>query len=86
MAIVKSRCRKRGDRYGDCRTSSVGAVMPGLGKELFYCCLDETECGYALPVGYDVVCKHPESELFQEQPAVRPPRRSEAGLKKKSRS
>ncbi|WP_136513271.1 hypothetical protein [Geomonas edaphica] len=86
MAIVKSRCQKRVDRYGGCKTSSVGAVVPGLGRELYYCCLDETECGYALPVGYDVVCKHPESERFQERPTVRPARRSEASLKKKSRS
>lgn len=86
MANVKSRGQKRDDRYGDCRTSSVGAVMPGAGLELYYCGLEETECGYALPVGYDVVCKHPESERFLERTPLTQPRRGDGPHKKKSRS
>ncbi|MBJ6800863.1 hypothetical protein [Geomonas propionica] len=71
----KSGCRlkKRGRCFSDCRTTSVGAVMPGTGKLLFYCSLDEADCTYALPVGYDIVCKHPDCESFAtETPADHP--------------
>ncbi|GFO65702.1 hypothetical protein GMPD_36210 [Geomonas paludis] len=51
----------------------MGAAMPGTNKLLFYCSLDEAECRYALPVGYDIVCKHPDCELFAaEDPAGHP--------------
>ncbi|WP_239027904.1 hypothetical protein [Geomonas subterranea] len=38
--------------------------MPGNGKLMYYCCQEEAECGYALPVGYDIVCRHPDCALF----------------------
>ncbi|MBU5637542.1 hypothetical protein KOM00_12465 [Geomonas sp. Red69] len=71
----KSGCRmkKRVRCFADCKTSSVGAVMPGSGKPLYYCSLDDAECRYALPVGYDIVCRHPDCELFDtEHPARHP--------------
>lgn len=71
----KSGCRlkKRDRRIAGCRTKRVGSVIPGNGKPLFYCSLDETDCCYAFPVGYDVICKHPEPEQFEaEQPVPHP--------------
>lgn len=47
-----------------CRTTSVGSLMPGSGKELFYCSIEKDDCRYALPVGYDYLCKHGNSHTF----------------------
>lgn len=83
-----SGCRqeKKEQQFAGCRTSSVGAVMPGSGRELYYCSLDEAECSYALPVGYDIVCKHPDSELFSKQQTALPPSPKDSCTKKRSRS
>jgi hypothetical protein len=47
-----------------CRTTSVGASIPGTGRELFYCGTDNTECRYARPFGFDCLCKHPDGHSF----------------------
>lgn len=47
-----------------CRTNSVGAIMPGSGKELFYCTNETADCRYALPVGFDYLCRHGDSHAF----------------------
>lgn len=64
-----SRCRheKKDQDFTLCRTSSVGAVIPGTRREMFYCSLDNADCRYALPVGYDLVCKHSKNHLFAVQ-------------------
>lgn len=61
-------------------------MIPGAGKELYYCCLDESDCDYALPVGYDIVCRHPESERFELPESGRQPIRSNPPQKSRSRS
>ena len=47
-----------------CRTSSVGAVIPGTRQELYYCRIDEADCRYAMAVGFDYLCKHPDCRVF----------------------
>jgi hypothetical protein len=47
-----------------CQTSGVGAVIPGTNREMYYCRIDNADCRYAMPVGFDYVCKHPESHAF----------------------
>lgn len=47
-----------------CRTSSVGAVIPGANREMYYCRIDNADCRYAMPVGFDYVCKHFDSYEF----------------------
>ena len=83
-----SGCRqeKKDQPFAGCRSRRVGAVMPGSGRELYYCSLDEADCSYALPVGYDIVCRHPDSELFEEQQPVTTPSREAPCTKKRSRS
>ena len=55
-----------------CRTSSVGAVIPGTKREMYYCGIDEGDCRYAIPVGFDYVCKHPDNHLFLSADEVDP--------------
>lgn len=64
--MQNSRCRqeKKDPDFARCRTSSVGAVMPGSGIEMFYCGIDYAECRYALQVGYDYLCKHKSNHAF----------------------
>lgn len=38
--------------------------MPGSGKEMFYCSIEDADCRYALSVGFDYVCKHSNSHAF----------------------
>jgi len=47
-----------------CKTSRVGTPIPGTDSEMFYCRLDYAECRYAMPFGYDYLCKHPDSLSF----------------------
>ena len=64
--MQNSRCRyeNRDPEFARCRTSSVGAVMPGSRKEMFYCSIEDADCRYALSVGFDYVCKHSNSHAF----------------------
>lgn len=48
-----------------CRTSSVGAPIPGSREEMFYCRIDNGDCRYAVQFGYDYLCRHPESRSFR---------------------
>jgi hypothetical protein len=47
-----------------CRTSSVGAVMPGANHEMYYCSIDHADCRYAMPFGFDLICKHQDGHTF----------------------
>jgi hypothetical protein len=47
-----------------CRTSFVGATIPGTKEEMYYCRLSRGECKYAMAFGYDYLCKHPDSRRF----------------------
>lgn len=47
-----------------CRTSAVGAVIPGTTSEMYYCRISNAECKYAMPFGYDYLCKHPDNRSF----------------------
>lgn len=48
----------------DCVTTGVGKPIPGTSRELYYCTVLDAECRYARPLGFDYICKHPESHLF----------------------
>jgi len=64
--MQKSRCR-RGNmdpELGKCRTSRVGAVIPGTALEMFYCGIENDDCRYAMPIGFDYVCKHSNNHAF----------------------
>ena len=63
--------QKSGRRHGNmdpeldkCRTRGVGAVMPGTKLEMFYCKIENADCRYAMPFGYDYVCKHSNNFAF----------------------
>jgi len=64
--MQSSGCRheKTDPDWTHCRTSSVGALMPGSNKEMFYCSIENADCRYALSIGYDYVCKHSKSHAF----------------------
>lgn len=64
MQNAGSRDEKRDPDLAHCRTRSVGAVMPGSGKELFYCSIENADCRYALAIGFDYLCKHGNSHAF----------------------
>jgi hypothetical protein len=47
-----------------CRTSMVEAVIPGTRRQMYYCRIDNADCRYARPFGFDYLCKHPENYAF----------------------
>lgn len=47
-----------------CRTRRAGAVIPVAGTEMYYCGIDKAECRYAMQLGWDYICKHPENANF----------------------
>lgn len=48
-----------------CRTSSIGAVIPGTKHEMYYCRIDHADCRYAMSLGFDYLCKHPGNFVFR---------------------
>jgi hypothetical protein len=48
----------------NCRTRRVGAVIPVSGREMYYCGIDNAECRYAMQLGWDYICKHPDNASF----------------------
>jgi hypothetical protein len=59
--------RYRGTQDPDltkCRTSGVGAVIPGTTREMFYCRIDNEDCKFAMPFGFDYICKHLNNHQF----------------------
>ena len=62
--MLSFRQRKRDPEISRCRTRSVGATLPGTSLEVFYCGLDNADCTYALPIGYDYICKHSDNHAF----------------------
>jgi hypothetical protein len=49
-----------------CRTSSVGSAIPGANVDMYYCSIYNADCRYAMPFGFDFICKHPENYTFEE--------------------
>jgi hypothetical protein len=47
-----------------CRTSKVGAVIPGTVQEMYYCGIDNGDCRYAMSLGWDYICKHSDNKNF----------------------
>ena len=47
-----------------CQTRRVGAVIPGTAREMFYCRIDNEDCKFAMPFGFDYICKHLNSHEF----------------------
>ena len=47
-----------------CRTSRVGSIIPGSKGTMYYCRIDNDECKYARPLGFDYICRHPDSHGF----------------------
>jgi len=47
-----------------CRTGKVGAVIPGSTREMFYCRIDNEDCKFAMPFGFDYICKHLNNHQF----------------------
>ena len=53
--------RQRGSQEPDlekCRTSGVGALIPGTAEEMCYCRIDNEDCKFAIPFGFDYICQH----------------------------
>ena len=51
-----------------CRTIPLGVTIPGTDQELSYCSLENMECRYAKPFGYDCICLHPDHLTFKVTP------------------
>jgi hypothetical protein len=49
---------------GKCQTSRVGSKIPGTGQEMFYCRLDNENCRFAMPFGFDYICRHLNNHRF----------------------
>lgn len=47
-----------------CRTTQVGAVIPGTDVDMYYCLNENGDCRYARSFGYDYVCKHADNHAF----------------------
>jgi len=47
-----------------CRTRRVGSVIPGTAREMFYCRIDNEDCRFAMPFGFDYICKHLNNHQF----------------------
>lgn len=47
-----------------CRTAPVGSVIPGTAREMFYCRIDNDSCRFAMPFGFDYICRHLDSHQF----------------------
>jgi hypothetical protein len=48
-----------------CRTGSVGALIPGANRSMYYCKIENADCKYAMPFGFDYICKHPNAHTFR---------------------
>jgi hypothetical protein len=48
----------------NCQTSKVGAVIPGTAQEMFYCRIDNEDCKFAMPFGFDYICNHLNNHEF----------------------
>jgi len=51
----------------NCRTSRVGALIPGTSREMYYCGIDNAFCSYARPFGFDYLCNHVNSQAYEVQ-------------------
>ena len=59
--------RYRGNQDPDlnkCRTSGVGSVIPGTTRKMYYCKIDNEDCKFAMPFGFDYICMHLNNHQF----------------------
>jgi len=42
----------------NCQTAEIGAVLPGTSREMYYCKIDNADCKFAMPFGFDYICQH----------------------------
>jgi hypothetical protein len=47
-----------------CQTGRVGSVLPGTTREMYYCRIDNEDCRFAMPFGFDYICKHLNNHEF----------------------
>ena len=47
-----------------CRTARVGALIPGTAQEMYYCRVENEECKFAMPFGFDYICRHLNNHSF----------------------
>jgi hypothetical protein len=48
----------------ECRTIPVRAVILGPVREMFYCRIDNEDCKFAMPFGFDYICQHLNNHKF----------------------
>ena len=48
-----------------CRTSRVGALIPGTSRQMYYCGIDNAFCRYARAFGFDYLCQHVSNDAFE---------------------
>jgi hypothetical protein len=49
---------------GKCQTSRIGAIIPGTAQEMFYCRIDNEDCRFAMPFGFNYICQHLKTTVF----------------------
>lgn len=47
-----------------CRTGKVGSVIPGTTREMYYCKIDNEDCKFVMPFGFDYICQHLNNHTF----------------------
>ena len=45
-------------------THKVGAIIPGTSREMYYCKIDNEDCRFAMPFGFDYICQHLNNHEF----------------------
>ena len=64
---MQENARHRGMQEPDlvkCRTDKVGSVIPGTAREMYYCKIDNEDCKFAMPFGFDYICQHLNNHEF----------------------
>jgi hypothetical protein len=51
-----------------CRTDKVGARIPGTAREMYYCKIDNEDCRFVMPFGFDYICMHLNNHEFYAPP------------------
>jgi hypothetical protein len=64
MQKIASPDGKRDPALDKCRTRNVGTVIPGSAREMYYCRIDNADCKFAMPFGFDYICKHLNNHEF----------------------
>jgi hypothetical protein len=58
------RCGTQDPDLAKCQTRRVGALIPGVNREMYYCSIDNAECRFAIPFGFDYLCRHERNHTF----------------------